>query len=111
MLSGGVLPLKTGLRQLAYLAPARWGFAATASTVDLNKISPPGIKTDSSWAHTPGAWLTAMGMQLLLAAVFVVIAWWWLVRTSPGHARRPANPPAAAAVPASPPPARLAGRR
>jgi ABC transport system ATP-binding/permease protein len=111
MLSGGVLPLKTGLRQLAYLAPARWGFAATAATVNLNQISPPGIKTDPSWAHTPGAWLTAMGMQLLLMAVFVLIAWWWLVRTSPGHGRRPASTPAAAPVPVSPSPARLAGQR
>jgi ABC transport system ATP-binding/permease protein len=110
MLSGGVLPLKTGLRQLAYLAPARWGFAATASTVNLNQISPPGIKTDSSWAHTPGAWLFAVAMQLVLTAVFVLIAWWWLVRTSPGYGRRSAKVPAAAPVSPSRP-AHLAGRR
>ena len=38
ILSGGVLPLvgKPGLAQLAYIAPSRWGFAAVASTVNLN---------------------------------------------------------------------------
>ena len=97
MLSGAVAGLLTrGIRQLAYLAPARWGFAATASTVDLNKIlaAPPTYKVPTSplsdwlWAHKPHIWLLAIVMEILLAAVFTLIAWWSLIRISPGHRRR-----------------------
>ena len=87
MLSGGVLALGVGLKQLAYLAPARWGFAATASTVNLNAIMPGGAKPDPLWAHTSAAWLAAIGAQVVLAAVFVLIAWWQLMRISPGRGR------------------------
>jgi ABC-type multidrug transport system ATPase subunit len=91
MLSGGLLALGPGLKQIAYLAPARWGFAATASTVNLNAIAPPGTKPDSLWDHTPSAWLIAMGMQVVLVALFTLIAWWWLIRNAPGRGRRPAK--------------------
>jgi ABC transport system ATP-binding/permease protein len=45
VMTGGVFPLagKAGLEQVAWLAPSRWGFAATASTVNLNVISLPVI--------------------------------------------------------------------
>ena len=45
VLTGGVFPLagKAGLEQVAWLSPSRWGFAATASTVNLNVISLPVI--------------------------------------------------------------------
>jgi hypothetical protein len=43
VLSGGIFPLhgKVGLEQAAWLSPSRWGFAATGSTVNLNKVIPP----------------------------------------------------------------------
>ena len=43
VMTGGVFPLagKAGLEQVAWLAPSRWGFAAAASTVNLNVISLP----------------------------------------------------------------------
>ena len=87
MLSGGLLALGPGLNQVSYLAPARWGFAAIAATVNLNVISVPGSKTDPLWSHTPSAWLTAMGLQILLTLLFVLIAWWRLVWISPGRRR------------------------
>jgi ABC-type transport system involved in multi-copper enzyme maturation permease subunit len=89
ILSGGLLALSTGLNQISWLTPARWGFAATASTVNLNEISAPGIITRSAlWDHKPTTWLTDMGLQVLLAVVFSLIAWWRLVRLSPGRMRR-----------------------
>ncbi len=89
MLSGGVLALGAGLRQLAYVAPARWGFGATASTVDLNTLLAGSGKTrDTLWDHRPSAWLLAMGVQVLLVVVFTLIAWWRLLRIGPGRARR-----------------------
>jgi hypothetical protein len=41
------------------------------------------------WAHTPAAWLRAIGAQLVLTAVFALVAWWRLIQISPGRTRRP----------------------
>jgi ABC transport system ATP-binding/permease protein len=43
VLSGGIFPLhgKTGLEQVSWLSPSRWGYAATASTTNLNQVIPP----------------------------------------------------------------------
>jgi hypothetical protein len=91
ILSGGVLPLngKVGLNQLSWIAPSRWGFASTASTVKLNVISPPvsGLP-DPVWDHKPAIWLMDMGLMVLLALVFTIIAWRRLIRLSPGRKRR-----------------------
>lgn len=83
ILSGGVIALsgKAGLEQLAWITPSRWGFGATAATVSLDRISPPGeIKLDPVWYHRPATWLTDMALQLLLAAAFTAIAWRRLAR-------------------------------
>ena len=43
VLSGGIFPLhgKVGLEQASWFSPSRWGYAATASTSDLNHVIPP----------------------------------------------------------------------
>ncbi|MGA8547436.1 MAG: ATP-binding cassette domain-containing protein, partial [Mycobacterium sp.] len=72
VLAGGLIPV-TGrlvLDQISWLVPARWGFAAAASTVDLNHIE-AGLPTDRLWRHVPSAWLLDMGMLAVLATVFV----------------------------------------
>jgi ABC transport system ATP-binding/permease protein len=90
MLSGGVLALGVGLKQLAYVAPARWGFGATASTVDLNGLLKGSGKTpDPLWDPRPSVWLFVMGMQILLIVVFALVAWWRLLRIGPGSRARP----------------------
>jgi ABC-type multidrug transport system ATPase subunit len=45
ILTGGIFPVagKVGLEQIAYVAPSRWGFAAVASTVNLNVIQQPKL--------------------------------------------------------------------
>jgi ABC-type multidrug transport system ATPase subunit len=45
VMTGGVFPLtgKAGLEQVAWLAPSRWGFAATAATANLNVIPLPAV--------------------------------------------------------------------
>ena len=90
ILSGGILPLngKVGLDQLSWLAPARWGFAATASTTSLSQISGLPGKPDPLWQHKPVTWLIDMGMQIVLALIFTIIAWRRLVRLGPRRRRR-----------------------
>ena len=89
ILSGGVIAVngKAGLAQLSWLAPARWGFAAVASTSDLTRISPmsAGLASDPLWKHQAGTWLLDMGGQIGLAVVFIVIAGWRLTRLKPGR--------------------------
>jgi ABC-type multidrug transport system ATPase subunit len=90
ILSGGVFALvgMTGLQQLAWVAPARWGFGAAASTVDLNVITPAaGAKPDPVWNHDPKTWLRDMGLQLALGLLFTIIAWRRVARLSPGRRR------------------------
>ncbi len=91
VLSGGIFPLhgKAGLEQVSWLSPSRWGFAATASTTNLNHVTPPppGSTPDPIWQHNAGTWLRDMGLQLVLAAVLAALTWWRLARTGPGRRR------------------------
>ena len=78
VLSGGVVPLngKAGLSQLAMIAPSRWGFAAAASTVNLNGISPAlGGITDPLWAQTSSHWLNDMAVMIGLSVIFTLFAY------------------------------------
>jgi ABC transport system ATP-binding/permease protein len=86
ILSGGVLSLsgKAGLTQLAWLAPARWGFGAVASTSNLNVINPSaGNFTDPLWNHTAKTWLIDMGLTIALAVIYALLTWLKLRRIGP----------------------------
>jgi ABC-type multidrug transport system ATPase subunit/pSer/pThr/pTyr-binding forkhead associated (FHA) protein len=70
VLAGGLIPV-TGrlvLDQTSWLLPARWGFAAAASTVDLRNIE-AALPADRLWVHARPPWLLDMGMLVLLAVV------------------------------------------
>ncbi len=74
---GGMIPVahRLPLDQLSWFTPARWGFASSASTVDLMKLVPrqPG---DSYWQHTPTAWLFDMSMLALLCIGYATFVRW-----------------------------------
>ncbi|MGB6457619.1 MAG: ATP-binding cassette domain-containing protein, partial [Streptosporangiaceae bacterium] len=55
VLSGGIFPLhgKVGLEEVSWVAPSRWGYAATAATADLNKIMPSSTAATSLPHRTP----------------------------------------------------------
>jgi ABC transport system ATP-binding/permease protein len=56
---GGLIPV-TGrpiLDHLSWAIPARWGFAATASTTDLRAIAALTPQHETLWSHDPGRWL------------------------------------------------------
>jgi ABC transport system ATP-binding/permease protein len=74
VMAGGLIPV-TGrmlLDQTSWVVPARWGFAAAASTVDLNNIE-AALPADRLWRHVRSAWLLDMGMLVPLAVVFIGI--------------------------------------
>ncbi len=77
--SGGMIPVtgRLGLDQMSWATPARWGFAASASTVDLIKLEPgPQVPKDSHWHHTPGAWWFDMGMLAFISIVYLGFVRW-----------------------------------
>jgi ABC transport system ATP-binding/permease protein len=81
VLSGGLLPVtaRLGLEQLSWITPARWGHAASASTVDLRVLEPdPASPQDVHWAHMPGAWLFDMAMLAVLCLVYGSFVRWKL---------------------------------
>ncbi len=77
--SGGMIPVtdRLGLDQMSWATPARWGFAASASTADLLKLEPgPVIPKDSHWHHTAGTWWFDVGMLALISAVYLGFVRW-----------------------------------
>jgi ABC-type multidrug transport system ATPase subunit len=79
VLAGGIVPV-TGrmvLDQMSWTVPSRWGYAASASTVNLRALVPGSlIPKDRHWLHTRGAWLLDMGMLAALSLVYAVIVRW-----------------------------------
>ncbi|MCZ8379138.1 ATP-binding cassette domain-containing protein [Mycobacterium sp. CPCC 205372] len=77
--SGGMIPVtgRIGLDQMSWITPARWGFAASASTVDLIRLVPgPLTPKDSHWEHTGGTWLFDMGMLAALSIGYLTFVRW-----------------------------------
>lgn len=76
---GGMIPV-TGrivLDQLSWITPARWGFASTASTIDLLRLVPgPLTPQDSHWRHTPGAWWFNMAMLGAICVGYISFVRW-----------------------------------
>ena len=79
MFSGGLIPVtgRVVLDQLSWLTPARWGFASSASTIDLTRLVPePVLPNDTFWHHTAGAWWTDIGALLLLSTCYLSFVRW-----------------------------------
>lgn len=78
---GGLFPVTGRLvvDQLSWAMPARWGFAASASTTDLRRIAPALQSNETLWSHHAGWWLLSMTALIMLGAV---LAGWtrWHVR-------------------------------
>jgi ABC-type multidrug transport system permease subunit len=84
VLCGGMIPV-TGrpvLEQLSWLAPARWGYAAGASTSDV-LATVPGVPDDPLWRHEPQWWSVAIALTVLPAAVHLTLLVRRLTRLRP----------------------------
>ncbi|MEN3319017.1 MAG: long-chain acyl-CoA synthetase [Mycobacterium sp.] len=79
VLSGGMILVtdRLLLDPLSWLTPARWGFAASAATVDLTSLVPgPLTPKDSHWANTPPGWLFDMAMLAALSLLYAGLVRW-----------------------------------
>ncbi|HWF29999.1 MAG TPA: ATP-binding cassette domain-containing protein [Mycobacterium sp.] len=79
VLCGGMVPVtgRLGLDQLSFATPARWGYAAAASTVDLRNLVPGSlVPEDRFWQHTSKIWLLDMGMLAALSLFYAGFVRW-----------------------------------
>ncbi|MGA9492755.1 MAG: ATP-binding cassette domain-containing protein, partial [Mycobacterium sp.] len=79
VLCGGMVPVtgRLGLDQLSWAMPARWGYAAAASTVDVRHLVPPTmLPQDQFWQHTRHFWLLDMGMLAGLTVIYAGFVRW-----------------------------------
>jgi ABC transport system ATP-binding/permease protein len=88
VLSGGVFALGAGAEAyVSMIAPARWGLAAIASTINLNVITPANplapVKPDALWTHSAAQWGTDMGILVLIGLICLCIAGFRLSRIGP----------------------------
>ncbi|MCH9643046.1 MAG: ATP-binding cassette domain-containing protein [Actinomycetia bacterium] len=77
--SGGMIPVtdRIVLDQMSWATPARWGFASSASTVDLIRLVPgPLTPNDRHWEHTPGAWMFDMAMLIAISVFYLGFVRW-----------------------------------
>ncbi|AGZ52424.1 ATP-binding cassette domain-containing protein [Mycobacterium kansasii] len=65
------------LDQLSWATPARWGYAASASTIDTHRLVPgPTDPKDQHWDHKASAWLFDMAMLGVVSIAYTAIVWW-----------------------------------
>ncbi len=79
VLCGGMVPVtgRLALDQLSFAMPARWGYAAAASTVDIRHLVPGSlVPQDRFWEHTSKIWLIDMGMLAALAVFYAGFVRW-----------------------------------
>ncbi|NMD54209.1 MULTISPECIES: ATP-binding cassette domain-containing protein [Tsukamurella] len=90
VMSGGLFTLhdRVGLEQISWLFPSRWGFASSASTVELEKqidaVSgrPTMQAIDPLWDSTPTQWGIAIGVLVAMAVLLWLATWFRISRRS-----------------------------
>jgi hypothetical protein len=98
VVSGGLVPItgKVGLQQVSWIFPARWGYAAVGSSIDLNRVLRTGdshFKTgpsDPLWNHAASTYLTDVVYCLVIGLVAVLVCAALLRRGDPKSVRQPA---------------------
>lgn len=83
VLHGGLIPIldNDALNAASKAVPARWGYAAAASGIDLESLSrdaqPPGVEqeADPIWESRRLIWTLNMTALSLFGALFTAIAW------------------------------------
>ncbi|MGF7234754.1 MAG: ATP-binding cassette domain-containing protein [Frankia sp.] len=113
VLSGGLVSAagQPILEQVSWVAPARWGFAALASSDNLNEVAKLGVPTfgsaqrDPLWDHTAAVWWGDIAVGLVIAVIALGLTAVALRRLEPNVSRARAGAGAGA------PPVPLGGTR
>ncbi len=86
VLCGGLVPVagRVLLAQLSWLVPTRWGFAAVASTSDLNNIE-ASADPDSLWKHSAVTWFADYTLLMVLGILAVGATWLLIRRLDPNR--------------------------
>ncbi|MDI3314061.1 MAG: ATP-binding cassette domain-containing protein [Mycobacterium sp.] len=94
---GGLVPLvgQPGFDQISWLVPARWGFAASAATVDLRRADPL-VPHDQLWTHYWGWWLFDMAVLFAWGVVCLGFLLWRLLPPDDRHTLATAARPVSA---------------
>ncbi|MEV0252193.1 FHA domain-containing protein [Nocardia sp. NPDC050712] len=73
---GSFIPVtdRPGLEQASWLFPSRWGYSASAATVDLRDLV-ISAKPDKFWQHEPLWWGIDMGALVGLALILALFTW------------------------------------
>lgn len=79
-----------GLQQISWFVPAQWGFAASASTVNLRRIDDLAVNV-LTWTHYSGWWVFDMVMLGLFGAVAAGFTLYRLRSPLPGAQNTPAR--------------------
>lgn len=81
VLAGGLIPVtgRTGLEQISWLSPTRWGFALGAQSIDLKALVPT-TEDDWLWTHSLKRAGLATAALLALGAGTWLLAWARLVK-------------------------------
>ena len=84
--AGAMFPIvgRFGLEQISWVVPSRWGFAASASTVDVHAVNLLAA-SDDSWKHSTGRWLSDMAILVGLGVVATASLRWRLRRPGRRH--------------------------
>jgi len=116
VLSGGLISVAgvNVLGVISWIVPARWTFAALASTDDLNEVGklgqiPGGDPSDSLWDHNAATWIFDVSVALALGLVLLWLTSVMLRRIEPKVGRPAAAGVAARAVAAATGPQAAAG--
>ncbi|BBY54308.1 sensor domain-containing protein [Mycobacterium koreense] len=82
--AGGLVPVtgRVGLDQVSWLVPARWGYAATAATVDLRNAAGRAFTDDVLWHHEARWWLLDMAVLAVMALLWTGYVRWRLRLTA-----------------------------
>jgi ABC-type multidrug transport system ATPase subunit len=94
---GGLVPVvgKVGLEQASWFFPARWGYAAVGSSIDLNRVlltRAPHSKTgppDPAWNAAASTYVADVVFALLIGVGAILICALLLRRSDPKPVRRP----------------------
>lgn len=76
VMAGGMIPVtgRVVLEQLSWLFPARWGYAAGASTVNIREIF-ANAQPDKLWNHTAGTWALDIAVLGVITVVLALVTW------------------------------------